>query len=105
MAKTTHRIRARMRGGAAEIKLLLQHPMETGNRRDPVTNIKVPRHFIREVRCEHKGIEVLSCDWSWGVSRNPFLSFRVTGAQPGDAITVTWSDSEGVSDSIETPIE
>lgn len=39
-AKTrTHKIRARMKDGMAEIKLLLQHPMETGNRTDPATEV------------------------------------------------------------------
>ena len=37
MTGTNDKMRARMKDGAAEIKLLLQHPMETGNRTDPAT--------------------------------------------------------------------
>jgi len=105
MAKRSHKIRARIKDGAAEIKLLLQHPMETGNRKDPVTGFKIPRHFIREFRCEHNGAEVLSADWGWGVSRNPFLSFRLTDAKSGDLISATWVDNNGVSDTIETRVK
>ena len=105
MAKQIHKIRARMKDGVAEIKLLVKHPRETGNRKDPVMGIKIPRHFIREFRCEHNGTEVLSADWGWGVSRNPYLSFRLSGAKPGDAINATWVDNKGVSGSIETQIK
>ena len=105
MTKKIHRIQARMKDGAAEIKLLVQHPMETGRRKDPVTGTEIPRNFIRELRCEYNGTEVLSADWSWGVSRNPFLSFRVNGAKPGDAINVAWVDNKGVSGSIETQVK
>ena len=105
MNKKTHKIRARMKDGAAQIKLLLQHPMETGNRKDPVTGIKVPRHFIREFSCLHNGTEVLSADWGWGVSRNPYLSFRIQGARPGDLIALAWVDNKGVSGTAETRVK
>lgn len=104
MTNKTHKMRARMKDGAAEIKLLLQHPMETGNRTDPLTGGKIPRHFIREFRCEHNGSEVLSADWGWGVSRNPFLSFRIKGARPGDTVRASWVDNKGVAGSIETRV-
>jgi sulfur-oxidizing protein SoxZ len=105
MTNEIHKIQARMKDGVAEIKLLVKHPMETGNRKDPVIGIKIPRHFIREFRCKHNGTEVLYADWGWGVSQNPYLSFRLNGAKPGDAINATWIDNKGVSDSIETQIE
>ena len=105
MAKQTHKIRARTKDGATEVKLLLQHPMETGNRKDPATGLKIPRNFIRELRCEHKGLEVLSSDWGWGVSRNPFLSFRMTGTRTGDLIVISWVDNQGIADTIETRIK
>ena len=104
MTKKSHKMRARMKDGAAEVKLLLWHPMETGNRKDPVTGLKVPRHFIREFRCRHKGTEILYADWGWGVSRNPFVSFRLTTAQAGDLITVDWVDNKGVTGSIESRV-
>lgn len=104
MAGKTHKIRARMKDGVAEVKILIRHPMETGRRKDPVTRIPVPRHFIREVHCEHNGAEVLTCHWSWGVARNPYLRFRIPGAGPGDRIRIHWTDDKDVSDGIEARI-
>ncbi len=102
--KKEHKIRARMKNGVADVKILIRHPMETGRRKDPVTGIPVPRQFIREVRCEHNGEEVLTCHWSWGVARNPYLRFQIPGAHPGDQIKIHWTDDEGVNDGIETRV-
>lgn len=102
--KDKHKMRARLRGGAAEVKVLIQHPMETGNRRDPITGLKVPRLFIRELTCEHNGRVVLRAYWSWGMARNPYLGFRIQGARKGDRVRMYWSDSGGVSDSVEARV-
>jgi sulfur-oxidizing protein SoxZ len=98
----SHKIRARLKDGAAEVKLLIRHPMETGRRKDPVTGLKVPRHYIREIHCEHNDEEVLSGDWSWGMARNPYLSFRIPGAGAGDRIRVYWTDDKGTTEAMET---
>ncbi|MCG7872605.1 MAG: thiosulfate oxidation carrier complex protein SoxZ [Candidatus Thiodiazotropha lotti] len=79
--------------------------METGNRRDKVTGVKIPRFFIREVTCEHRGVVVLSCHWGWGVSRNPYLSFRLLSGEAGEVITITWADNLGKSNRITTTIK
>ncbi len=97
-----HKIRARMKGNAALVKVLIRHPMETGRRKDGVTGERVPRHFIRELRCEHNGEPVLTADWSWGVARNPYLSFRILEARPGDRVRIQWRDNRGEDDAIET---
>ncbi len=102
--KRTHKIRARMKNGMAEVKLLLQHPMETGNRTDPLTGLKVPRHFIRTLDCEHNGTTVLDADWSWGMGRNPYLSFRIREARVGDRVRIHWSDDRGKDDALETVV-
>ena len=105
MTRQIHKMRARMKDGVTIVKLLVQHPMETGNRRDPETGSRIPRNFIRELRCEHNGTEVLSADLGWGVSRNPFLSLRLTAARHGDLISVFWVDNKGISGSIETRVK
>jgi len=103
-SKRNHKMRARMKDGMAEIKLLLQHPMETGNRKDPVTGLKIPRQFIRELVCEHNGSPVLRTHWSWGMARNPYLSFHIREARAGDRVKLYWSDDMGVTDELETAI-
>ena len=104
MTGTNDKMRARMKDGAAEIKLLLQHPMETGNRTDPATGLKVPRHFIRELMCEHNGVAVLRAQWSWGMARRPYLSFLIRDAQPGDLVRIQWSDDRGEEGAIEAVV-
>ena len=99
-----HRIRARMKDNLALVKVLIRHPMESGRRKDKVTGEKIPRHFIRELSCEHNGETVLSADWGWGVASNPYLSFRILGARPGDRVRVQWTDNRGEQDAIETVV-
>lgn len=105
MSNKTHKMRARLSGDEAEIKLLLRHPMETGNRKDPVTGLKATRHFIRELRCLHNGTEVLAADWGWGVARNPYLEFSIRGASAGDLVAVRWVDNKGIAGALETRVK
>jgi sulfur-oxidizing protein SoxZ len=99
-----HKLNARMKDGMAEVKLLLRHPMETGNRKDPSTGLRVPRHFIRELVCEHNGEPVLRTQWSWGMARNPYLSIRIREAKTGDRVRFQWTDDRGDTDAIEAVV-
>ncbi|WP_333839139.1 thiosulfate oxidation carrier complex protein SoxZ [Pelomicrobium sp.] len=98
------KIRATMQGDVADVKLLINHPMETGQRKDPKTGQPVPAHFITNVTATLNGKPVLDAQWSQAVSRNPFLGFRVKGAKAGDKVKVSWIDNKGESDSIETTV-
>ena len=42
------KISARIKGDAAEIRVLVNHPMDTGRRKDPAGNL-VPAHFIKHL--------------------------------------------------------
>jgi sulfur-oxidizing protein SoxZ len=88
------RIRATLQGDVADIRILMQHPMETGQRKDAKGDI-VPMHFIQSVVVLHNGNTVLDAQWSQAISRNPFLGLRVKGAKAGDKISVTWTDNKG----------
>jgi sulfur-oxidizing protein SoxZ len=99
--KAEHKMAARMKDGAAEVKLLLSHPMETGNRTDPTTGLKVPRHFIRELACDLNGETQLRAQWSWGMARNPYVAIRLAEARPGDRVRCRWTDDRGVEDAME----
>lgn len=102
--QVTHKIRASATDGGALVKMLIQHPMETGNRKDRITGLRIPRHFIREMHCEHNGAIVMTAFWSWGMAPNPYLSFRLRKANRGDTVKVRWWDSEGKTETIETRI-
>ena len=88
------KIRATLQGDTADVRVLMLHPMETGQRRDAKGQV-VPLHFIQSVVIMHNGKPVLDAQWSQAVSRNPFLGVRVKGARAGDKITVTWTDNKG----------
>ena len=88
------RIRANLQGDVADVRILMRHPMETGQRKDAKGDL-VPAHFIQSVLVEHNGRAVLDAQWSQAVSRDPFLGLRVKGAKAGDKITVTWTDTKG----------
>jgi sulfur-oxidizing protein SoxZ len=88
------KIRATLQGDTADVRVLMAHPMETGQRKDAKGEI-VPLHFIQSVMIAHNGRTVLDAQWSQAVSRNPFLGVRVKGAKIGDKISVTWVDNKG----------
>jgi len=88
------RIRAAMDRGKVDIKVLMAHEMETGQRKDAQGKI-VPAHFIRNVTVTHAGRTVLAAQWGTSVSRNPFLHFRFSGGKPGEKVSITWLDNKG----------
>jgi sulfur-oxidizing protein SoxZ len=97
------KIRATMQGDSADVKVLMSHPMETGQRRNEKGEL-VPQHFITNVTATLNGKTVMNAQWSQAVSRNPFLGFKVKGAKPGDKIGVSWVDNKGEKSSIETTV-
>jgi sulfur-oxidizing protein SoxZ len=88
------RIRATVQGDVADVRILMRHPMETGQRKDAKGEI-VPAHFIQSVLVTHNGRTVVDAQWSQAVARDPFLGLHVKGAKVGDKIAVTWTDNKG----------
>lgn len=102
MSDDNGKIRAKLTDGGISVRVLMRHPMETGSRKDPNSGDSIPRHFIREVVCEHNGETVLSLDWGWGISANPYLAFTVKNGAAGDTIAVRWTDNRDASVKLET---
>ena len=88
------RIRAGSKDGLVNVKVLMSHEMETGQRKDSSGKL-VPAHFIQNVTATHNGKTVLSAQWGPAVSKNPFLEFNFKGGQKGEKIAVTWTDNKG----------
>jgi sulfur-oxidizing protein SoxZ len=88
------RIRTSSRDGMVNVKVLMAHEMETGQRKDGSGKL-VPAHFIRHVTATHQGKVVLSAQWGPAVAKNPYLEFSFKGGQKGDKIVVTWEDNKG----------
>lgn len=98
------KIRALLQGDVADVKVLMNHPMETGQRKDPKTGQTIPAHFIQTVTATLNGRPVMEAHWSQSISKNPFLGFKVKGAKAGDRVGVSWVDSKGDSNAAETTI-
>jgi sulfur-oxidizing protein SoxZ len=88
------KIRAQMKGDAAEVRVLMSHPMETGQRKDNAGNT-VPPHFIQAITVEVGGKMVIRGQTGTSVSRNPVFAFKVKGAKAGDEVVVNWVDNKG----------
>jgi sulfur-oxidizing protein SoxZ len=99
------RIRAKVKDGITEVKALINHPMETGQRKDRKTGELVPAHFIEELTCEYNGKTVMRAKWSGGVSKDPYLALMFKGGAVGETITVSWRDNKGESDKQDVTIQ
>ncbi|OGA03487.1 MAG: thiosulfate oxidation carrier complex protein SoxZ [Betaproteobacteria bacterium RIFCSPLOWO2_02_64_14] len=97
------KIRATLQGDVADVRILMMHPMETGQRKNSKGEL-IPMHFIKNVVVSHNGKTVLDAEWTQAISRNPFLGLRVKGAKAGDKISVTWIDNKGDKRTDETAV-
>ena len=77
----------------------MNHPMETGLRKDKKTGKKIPAHFIQDVVAKHNDSEVLTAQWSGGISKNPYMAFKFSGGSKGDTVSIAWTDNQGNTDS------
>jgi sulfur-oxidizing protein SoxZ len=98
------KLRTKAKDGVVEVKALIKHPMETGLRKDKKTGEKIPAHFIKEVVITANGTEVMSADWNFSISKNPYLSFSYKGAA-GDKVKLTWTDNQGKTESKEADVK
>lgn len=99
----TMKIRAQLKDKITEVKVLISHPMETGRRKNDFGEIE-PAHFVQLVTATLNGKTILEAQWGTGISKNPYLTFRIRDAVTGDKIAVKWLDNKGESGSIETTI-
>ena len=98
------KIRATLQGDTAEIKVLMNHVMETGQRKDAKTGQIIPAHYIQNVDATVNGKTVLSADWGAAISKNPYLGFRVKGAKAGDKVVINWVDNKGEKNTADATI-
>jgi sulfur-oxidizing protein SoxZ len=81
------------RGEVIRIRLLIQHPMETGYRLD-ADGKKVPKNVIRLLVCRYNGVEVFRADLSSGIAANPYVQFYTVADKSGE-LEFTWVDDAG----------
>jgi sulfur-oxidizing protein SoxZ len=103
MAAGPMKMRATLGQGYTDVRVLMTHPMETGQRKDAEGKV-VPMHFIQTVTVKVNGRAVLDAQVSQAISRNPVFSFRIKGGAKGDKIEVAWLDNRGESNATEAVV-
>lgn len=88
------RTRGQVRGGVAEIKSLIRHPMESGARMDQSTGKPFPMKLITNVDVSVNGNKVVDAQWSANISTNPYMHVNVA-ANSGDEVTINLVDNTG----------
>lgn len=97
------KMRAALGAGFTDVRVLMSHPMETGQRKDASGKI-VPLHFIQNLTVKVNGKTVIEGQVSQAVSRNPVFSFRLKGGAKGDKVEVSWLDNKGETNKTETAV-
>lgn len=81
-------------GDVIEIKVMLQHPMETGFRPLAMGGT-APRDIVKLLRCTYLGAQVIEIELHPAVTANPFFVFHLrVGDVTGDLV-FDWEDEKG----------
>jgi sulfur-oxidizing protein SoxZ len=81
-------------GEVVQVRLMIQHDMETGYRQDRDGH-PIARNVIRWVSLALGGMEVFRVEPSSGISANPYFEFPLRVTQPGEWL-LQWEDEAGV---------
>ena len=82
------------RGEVVEVRITIQHPMETGFRVDGYGN-RVPRNAVHSLVCRYDGVEVFRATLSTGIAANPYLRFFTRAVDSGE-LEFWWLDDDEV---------
>lgn len=88
------RMRGKSKGGVAEVKALIKHPMESGVRMNKKTGKPYPAKYIDVVEVLVNDTKAVDAQWSGAVSANPYMAVKVS-ANAGDKVTVSLTDNTG----------
>ena len=81
-------------GEVIEVKTLISHVMETGQRKDK-DGKTIPRNIINAFSASFGGKDVFKASLQPGISANPYLAFFMKVSGPGD-LELTWVDDAGL---------
>lgn len=90
------------RGAEIEVRISIQHPMETGFRFDAAGSA-IPKNVVNRLVCRFEGEEVLVAQMGSGIAANPYLQFTAVADRSGTFV-FEWIDDNGVRESISAPI-
>jgi sulfur-oxidizing protein SoxZ len=81
------------RGEIVEIKALVAHAMESGQRRD-VRGNPIPRKILNRFTCTFNGRTVLDAKLEPAIAANPYFAFPFRASESG-SFEFTWIDDDG----------
>jgi sulfur-oxidizing protein SoxZ len=81
------------KGDIIEVKTLVSHVMESGQRRDAQGNV-IPRKIINKFIAELNGKPIFTADLEPAVSANPYMQFKFKAEESG-TLKFTWVDDDG----------
>jgi sulfur-oxidizing protein SoxZ len=91
------------KGELVEVKTLISHPMESGQRKDADGKL-VPRMIVNALRVTYNDKPVMSAKLEPAISANPYLAFFVKVEESG-TLKFTWTDDQKQSWTAESKIE
>ena len=80
-------------GEVIEIKVMIQHAMESGYRRGALGE-RIPRDIIKFFRCSQEGKTIFAAEFHPGVAANPLLTFHMRAERSG-TLDFEWTDQAG----------
>jgi sulfur-oxidizing protein SoxZ len=81
------------RGEIIEVRIAIQHPMETGFRYDAMGK-PVPKNVINSLKVSYDGTEIFSAELGSGIAANPYLQFCTVANASGELL-FEWIDDKG----------
>lgn len=105
MAERLTKMKIKSVGDKHQVLVLVNHPMETGQRKDKKTGKAIPAHYIETLTFEHNGKVIAEASLGPGVSKNPLIGVELKDAKSGDKVKVTWTDNNGESGGSETTVK
>jgi sulfur-oxidizing protein SoxZ len=90
------------KGDVIEIKTLMPHIMESGQRKDK-DGKPIPRKIINKFTAEFNGKPVFSADLEPAIAANPYLEFFAKVEESG-TFKFTWTDDDGTVTTAEEKI-
>jgi sulfur-oxidizing protein SoxZ len=81
------------RGEIVEVRIAIQHKMETGFRFDN-SGKPIPKNVVNQVVCRYNGDEVFRAELGSGVAANPYLQFYTIADASGELV-FEWVDDAG----------
>jgi sulfur-oxidizing protein SoxZ len=90
------------KGEVIQIKTLVSHIMESGQRKDKDGNT-IPRKIINKFTCEFNGKPVFSANIEPAVAANPYMQFNAKVNESG-TFKFTWTDDDGTVTTAEEQI-